>query len=126
MKWKEGDRTEESQEKRNKANLTLSMRSLSLIRYVGGDALMDVETVEKKLAKSKERDGASLTSESPPKGYIFNKQFSYYEKIPATTPPLPFFKKACNSYQNKVIMMKKVVLVKGSWLRTSFSWGEEK
>ena len=87
---------------------------------------MGVETVEKNSAKLKERDGASLTSESPLKGYIFNKYFSYYENIPATTPLLPFFKKTCHSYQNKDIRMKKIGLVKGSWLRTSSSWGEEK
>lgn len=82
-----------------------------------------MQDFEKNLVKPNERDGMSLTSESPLKVYIFNQQFSYYEKITATTLSLPIFKKTCNSYQNKVIKMKKSGLVKGSWLRTDSSWG---
>lgn len=81
---------------------------------------MGVETVTKILAKSSERDGMSLTNKSPLKGCIFNKQFSYCEKIPATTPPLPFFKKACNSYQNKVSKMKKKWFGKGKLVKNEF------
>lgn len=37
--------------------------------------------------------------------------------------PLPFFKKACNSYQNKVIMMKKSGFGKGKLVKNKFQLG---
>lgn len=48
------------QEKRNDMIFTFSMRSLNLVRHLERDVLVAVETVEKNLAKCKERDEVSL------------------------------------------------------------------
>lgn len=77
--------------KKNKISLTSSI-SLGLLRGIDGNVLVGVETVEKNVAKSNERDRVESTSESSLKDYIFHKQCIYYEEFlpPHITTPFSF------------------------------------
>lgn len=81
--------------KRNKINLTLSVRSLSLVRYTGGDILVGVETVEEKLVKSSERGVVSLQVTLLLKiAFSINSlcsMKSFFHCSITTTPPFFFF-----------------------------------
>lgn len=88
---KERGRQNKVEEKKNKISLTSSI-SLGLLRGIDGNVLVGVETVEKNVAKSNERDGVESTSESSLKDYIFHKQCIYYEEFlpPHITTPFSF------------------------------------